>query len=226
MKASRTSERPSSLLRLPPELRLRIYTYLAQAQTYQSRHHRTFLTANGDAVSVDAQRRNLSAVLPLLQSCRILHKEVEDFVYTPARFTIVMQNQAVETATEFEISAVSDKPANVLRDLSFLRPIRRLVLRAGLGRSDTTAGLDVQRECTVLAKLGTMLDMLGNEGMLEELQFDIFLWDVDRWPSDVARCVDKEGTGVAMLGPKTGRFRTRRLAAAREVVSKLQSLLI
>jgi len=224
MKALRTSERPSPLLRLPPELRLRIYTYLAQAQTYQSRHHRTFITANGDAVSVDAQRRNLSVILPLLQSCKILHKEVEDFVYSRARFTIVMQDQAEEAATKSEISAVSNNSANVLHDLSFLRPIRRLVLRAGFGRSDTTPGLDVQRERTVLAKLGTMLDMLSNVEMLEELHFDIFLWDADRWPFDIARCVDKEEAGLAMLGPQTGHFRTRRLGAAREVICKLQSI--
>jgi len=222
MKGSNPSERRSSLLRLPPELRLRIYSYLAQAQTCQSRHHRTLLTANGDAVSVDAQRRKLAAVLSLLQTCQILHEEVEGFIYSRARFTIVVQDQAEEAAIISEISAVSDKSANVLHDLSFLRPIRRLVLRAGLGRSDTTARLDVERDCTVLSKLGTMLDVLRNGGMLEEFHFDIFVWNADRWPSDIARCVDKGGAGVAMLGSNTGHFRTRRLSAARKVVCKLQ----
>jgi len=182
------------------------------------------LTANSDAISIDVQGRNLSAVLPLLQTCEVLRREVEDLIYSRARFTIVVQNQAEATVVISNNSAASDKPANVLHDLSFLRPLRRLVLRAGLGRPNTIAELDVERDCTILAKLGTMLDLLRNGGTLEELHFDIFLWDADRWPSDIARCVDKGGAGVAMLGSNTRHFRTRRLSAAREVVSKLQGM--
>lgn len=225
MQDSSSSEQLSLLLRLPPELRLRIYNYLARPQTYQSRHHRTLLTADGDAVSVYVQRRDLSAVLPMLQTCGMLHKEVKDFIYSRAVFTVVVQNQAWEAAVISDSSAAWNKVTTVLHDLSFLKPVRRLMLRAGIRGPGTAAAIDANQERTTLAKLAAMLDALSDGGMLKEFHFDMFFWDVDRLPSDIAYCIDKSGSGVAILGPKTGQFRTRRLEAASEVVSKLQSLL-
>lgn len=159
--------------------------------------------------------RDYGTLMPLMHTCKTIHRELEDFVYSKVTFTI-----AQNFTNDLHFATTTNPKTKCLQpELYFMHAVRNVRIRISFERSSYLR--------KTLEKVDSWLEILIRSGKVETFRLDLYVWgDPDRSPPDI----DRRRTVVAasglkrhgVLGYSTDCFVTQKLMVARRAVDKMK----
>lgn len=201
----------SRLLSIPPEIRLLIYAHLA-ADRFQRSAYATITAEDGTAISIKSPLAKYGRLVSLMRACQTLYRELEDFIYSRASFTIAPSMPNDGTFARIREILKSE----IKSELPFLRVAQHVRIHVALGTSELLQ--------TTVEKISNWIEILNDGGKVKSFQLDLYLWDEaeDQHPSqtDRPRAIVADASGLRQYGVlgHVNCARTRKLEDARRTL--------
>lgn len=195
----------STLIQLPAELRLHIYSHLS----YSSKSlHFTFRVHELHYVSAGGQRQDYRTLKSLMRTCKLIRAEIEDHIYSKINFKAVFGNLGIG-----QLDAGRSKTPTHNCKLDFLGVLQHVEIKIGITGNETVAPL--------LDTLSQLFGLLVMNDKIKTFVFTLHCWSIPGLEGK-ERLLHSRGQ---VLGSGACSVRTRNLLVAQEVLEKLKLVL-